>query len=328
MYLLRLRGVLEESSDMVLVFDTALGDTTIEMPLAGTVNCTIDWGDGTSDSYTTTGTKTHTYASGGVYTVRVSGTLTGFGANLSRPELTACLSFGEIGLTSLFNAFRQCANLTQVPTRLPQTSAVTTIQAMFNGATSFNQDISGWDTSSVTNMQGLFVDATSFNQNIGSWNTSNVTNMRNMFINASSFNQPIGSWDTSSVTNMSDMFLAAAAFNQNINSWNVSSVTDMAGMFAAPVGVNGFNQPLNSWNFTGSVNIGNFMTFKDGANKYNTGDYDDLLVRWDELVTATTLDSARTVDMGGAQFTTAGAGGTARAALVTAGWTIVDGGGI
>jgi hypothetical protein len=72
----------------------------------------------------------------------------------------------------------------------------------------------------------------------------------------------------------------------------------------------------------------NFMLNKTGANSYNTTDYDDLLVRWAALVAATTLDAARTVNMGGAQFTTLGAGGTARAALITAGWTIVDGGGI
>jgi hypothetical protein len=90
---------------------------------------------------------------------------------------------------------------------------------------------------------------------------------------------------------------------------------------------NAFQQPLNTWDFVGTVNLTNFMTDKTGANSYNTTDYDDLLVRWDELVTATTLDSARTVNMGGAKFTDApAAGGTARAALVTAGWTIVDGG--
>jgi hypothetical protein len=43
--------------DLVLVFDTALGDLTVEMPLAGTVNCVIDWGDGSSDAYTTTGNE-------------------------------------------------------------------------------------------------------------------------------------------------------------------------------------------------------------------------------------------------------------------------------
>ena len=38
---------------------------------------------------------------------------------------------------------------------------------MFYNNRSFNQNISGWNTSNVTNMSYMFDGATTFNQNIG-----------------------------------------------------------------------------------------------------------------------------------------------------------------
>ena len=40
------------------------------------------------------------------------------------------------------------------------TSNVTIMTFMFDGATTFNQNISGWDTSKVTDMSYMFRDAT------------------------------------------------------------------------------------------------------------------------------------------------------------------------
>ena len=95
---------------------------------------------------------------------------------------------------------------------------------MFNAATSFNQDISSWNTCNVTNMQHMFDNATSFNQDIGGWDTSNVTNMISMFDTATSFNQDIGSWDTSNVNRMGSMFDGATSFNQDLSNWCVTSI--------------------------------------------------------------------------------------------------------
>jgi surface protein len=127
------------------------------------------------------------------------------------------------------------------------TGKVTTMQGMFLIASAFNQDIGGWNTAQVTNMWAMFASASAFNQDIGSWNTAQVTNMRTMFASASAFNQDIGSWNTAQVTRMDGMFASASAFNQDIGSWNTAQVTRMDGMFQS---ASAFNHDISSWTGT------------------------------------------------------------------------------
>ena len=77
-----------------------------------------------------------------------------------------------------------------------------------------------WDTSLVTDMSGKtgttiqgFGGKSTFNGDISKWNTERVTNMYDMFHSASAFNQDIGSWNTAQVTTMESMFNSASAFN-------------------------------------------------------------------------------------------------------------------
>jgi surface protein len=256
--------------DLVLVFDTTLATgTTVSVPLRGDHDVVIDWGDGTSDSYSYTGTavqnRQKTYAEEGIYTVRVSGNAEGFGGS-ARPNLTQCLSFGDLGITNLRLCLADCPNLVTAPERTP--IGVTDMSFMFAGATSFNGDIGGWDTSSVTDMQQMFATATSFNGDIGGWDTSSVTNMQGMFVAATSFNQDIGGWDTSSVTNMGAMFRSATSFNGDIGGWDMGTVTNTNNMFNTATA---FNQDLSGittgltsqpTNFSTDANA----TFADNAN--------------------------------------------------------------
>ena len=95
-----------------------------------------------------------------------------------------------------------------------------------------------WDTSLVTDMSGWtgsafegFGGKSTFDGDISKWDTGRVTNMYYMFFQASAFNQDIGSWNTEEVTDMYAMFASASAFNQDIGSWNTAQVTDMRYMF-------------------------------------------------------------------------------------------------
>ena len=277
-----------------------------ELGLFGDVNVSIDWGDSTPASVATTaGVVSHTYATSGQYEIRVSGSLTGFGQDpdsydeplIGAEYLTGVSSFGTLGLTSLAYAFYGAVNLVSVPSVLPSTvvsledtfwdadsfndasisewdtGSVTSMEEMFNEASSFDQSLNSWNTSSVTSMEEMFSDASSFNQDISDWDTSSVTDMGYMFRDATSFNQDISDWDTSKVTGMGSMFFGATSFNQDISDWDTSRVTSMAEMFRDATS---FNQSLSSWNVSLVTSMENML---DNA-ALSTANYDATLDGW------------------------------------------------
>lgn len=124
------------------------------------------------------------------------------------------------------------------------TSNMTMMNMLFSDESTFNEDISHWDTSNVTNMVGMFYGATSFNQDIGRWDTSKVTSFNSMFKGASSFNQDIGKWNTSKAVNMAKMFSEATSFNQDIGRWDTRSLIFASRMFESAIS---FNQDLSQW---------------------------------------------------------------------------------
>ncbi|MDG5814300.1 BspA family leucine-rich repeat surface protein [Chitinispirillales bacterium ANBcel5] len=287
---------------LTIEFDTELSEgTTIVLPLRGTVNVTIDWGDGSApQQYSVAGNVPYTYNSEGQYVVTITGELTGFGfggdpihipasdSNVNRmAKLEKVSDFGNLGLRSLSGAFKSASNLTEVPEQLPSSvtnlsymfnearsfngdisrwdvSNVTTMRYMFYGAVSFNHDISQWDVSNVIHMQGMFRSASSFNQDISQWDVSNVISMNGMFILAISFNQNISQWDVSNVTNMNNMFSRASSFNQDISNWNVSNVTNMGAMFG---GASSFNQDIGAWNVSNVTNMHGMFANTESFNQ-------------------------------------------------------------
>ena len=111
----------------------------------------------------------------------------------------------------------------------------------FGGRSTFNGDISKWDTSQVTTMDVCFIELLRSTETSGSWNYASDDYGVDVY-SASAFNQDIGSWNTAQVTTMNDMFYSASAFNQDIGSWNTAQVTDMEYMFYS---ASAFNQDIS-----------------------------------------------------------------------------------
>ena len=211
--------------------------------------------------------------------------------------LTELHNFPTLSTVTSFNFYPNIPspNLVKVPTVLP--SNITDITLMFSGATSFNQDISMWDTSKVTNMSYMFAGTVAFNQPIGSWNVSAVSNMDSMFSGAQTFNQPLDNWDVSSVDRARDMFATSVAFNQDLSNWDVSNLVIMDNMFSYSEAFNGnisnwntgnvtsmyglfrgakaFNQPLNQWDTSKVIDMSwmfaNNTVFDQPLDNWNTG---------------------------------------------------------
>ena len=279
--------------------DLIVGET-IALPLQGSVDMLVQWGDGNVSATTSTGNLPHTYASTGVYDVSATGTVTQYGRGYSGAPadyptsgiaaLTDVLYWDDaLGVTSLFSSFEFATNLSAVPNNLPST--VTVLQNTFQDASALNDpNISDWGVGNVTDMRRMFWGATSFDQPLNGWDTSNVLSMFRMFIGATSFNQPLNNWETSATSIFTQMFNGATSFDQDLGDWNVSAVTDASSMF---------------------LNV-----------TLSTPNYESLLTGWESQ----TLTSGVTFDGGNSTYSSQSATDSRASLIADDGWTITDGG--
>ena len=218
---------------------------SISLPLegdGGLYDFIVEWGDGTPAQHITSSDQPeciHTYAETGRYTIHLNGTIIdGFSFRTNQTsckQIVDISQWGCVGLGSKGSQFRNCINLNITAVDAPNLtlgSGIHNLSKMFQGASKFDGDLSGWETSLVTNMSLMFHRCSNFTgKGMNNFNTSNVTNMGYLFWEAIIFNGDVSKWDTKSVQDMGCMFYDARVFNSDISGWNIGSVTDMRNMF-------------------------------------------------------------------------------------------------
>jgi len=273
----------------------------IRLPLVsgGSYTFTVNWGDGTSTNVTSYGqiysgetvARTHTYTTAGVYTISITGTITGWRFQdatktllTDHNKILSVQSWGPLrlgGSAAIGYNFGWCDNLSlSNVTDVLNLTGVTSLIGLFITddafyLTSINR-INEWNTAAITDMSYMFKGQSYFNSSVSNWTTYLVTNMSWMFGWCDLYNQPMARsgniWNTSAVQSMAYMFTgtqrSGSSFNQDLSSWNVAAVRTMQGMFARAENFNNGLLPgqagILNWTTTALGTVGNgagAMTF-------------------------------------------------------------------
>ncbi len=306
-------------SVFVSVWKISSDNESIALPLPSgyNYNFTVDWGDNSSSDITAhnDGDITHTYATAGDYTLKISGTMEAWNfkdnASDHRSKLISVKDLGDMGWISLEGAFSQCDKLEYL--RGGNVSNVTNMSYMFDSATIVRPDTTFWITTNVTNMSSMFANTEMANPAVRRWDTSKVTNMSSMFANTKVANPDVLRWNTFSVTNMSSMFANTKVANPDVGGWNVSKVTNMSDMFSkAQLAL----PRLSDWDFGSITNMENILQDVTLLSRM----YSQIL----EQINATSTQRDVSFHGGNSKYKTSAI--DARAALTKRGWTISDGG--
>ena len=166
---------------------------TLPLDADGVYDFVVEWGDGSSAhilSHDQADVK-HTYARAGEYTIQMNGTVHGFafgfddnnGHHPCSRQIIDISQWGCVRLANEGSQFYMCTQLKLSAMDVLDLTGVTCMRAMFCNASSFNGDVSQWNTGSVTNMYRMFYNASSFNVDHASdWDLNALNHARvNMF---------------------------------------------------------------------------------------------------------------------------------------------------
>lgn len=149
-------------------------------------------------------------------------------ANANITNLSEVISKANFESLNIMNNMFSGIKATSLDVSNINTSKVTNMQAVFNGAENLTDiiGIENWDTSKVTTMVNMFKECKSLKSiNVSNFNTSNVTKMSGMFNYCASLTSlDVKNFDISKVDNISYMFyMCENLADIDISTWTNSS---------------------------------------------------------------------------------------------------------
>lgn len=242
--------------------DTSRGDGLDSMRITQRFNSGgyIGWGDGTVEEITTNElTTTHNYASGGVYTIRISKQVAwnASTAATGAQKWTDLVRLDSFRPNSAGNgAFSGAGFTTWTLLRGQQKGQGTGINNYFSSNSGFvsgllnGMDIDGTPISCTSLVQSCTI----YNEDLGTWNLK-PTGLSNAFSGANAFNHDLSNWDVSTCGQFNGTFKSQSFNNGGVNmgAWDMSSAGSMEEMFSS---ANAFNDGGTPGVSNGGVGVG------------------------------------------------------------------------
>jgi len=263
---------------------------------------TMDWGDGTVETITSSsqfvqvGRLSHTYDTdtyprpviqigkstdvGQVIDFRV----TNAGSKLQLSDLK---QFGQATFSN-FNLYNAREMLVTAKDNLKFSGS--TLAGAFQFAFKANPTtVNNWDISSASTASRLFYQTQTFNQDLNNWDTSSTRPGQSdpgilsltllTFTSAYKFNGDITNWFTTRSTSMNQMFSGCSAFNRDISTKYISAANSPTGsayvawdtqnittLHSAFFNARDFNQNISNWN---TSKVTDMYTMLRGATSFN-----------------------------------------------------------
>jgi hypothetical protein len=152
-------------------------DNQFRIPIAtSNDNILIDWGDGTSELFTSASDRTHTYPSAGNYVITIQGLVTNWSTGNSGGDpqkIIEILQWGGFRLNT--QAFNRCKTIFSATDPFIVWDKTTTLARSFRlmGGSNVNFDFGQLNTENITNMNTMF-QATRFDTSLANWNILNL----------------------------------------------------------------------------------------------------------------------------------------------------------